>query len=206
MIKVVPGPDSYESTDWYAVYTRHQHEKTVAESFSRKGIEAFLPLYDVVRRWADRSKQLSLPLFPCYVFLRCGIERRTNILSTPSVHSILKIGNQLACVPNAEIDAIRRVVDSRLHVEPHPFVCAGDRVRIKSGPLVGIEGILVRKKNSVRLILSAQLIEKSIEVEVDAFSIEPLPHRLATRPLPSAFVHRVSCSQRLEHEKRLNLQ
>ena len=188
MTEAIPVKGSREPTDWYAVYTRYQHEKTVAESFSRNGIEVFLPLYDVVRRWKDRTKHLTLPLFSCYVFLRGGIERRANVLSTPGVYSIVTIGNQLATIPHAEIDAIRRAVECHLQAEPHPFLCVGDWVRVKSGPLVGIEGILVRKKNSFRLILSAQLLEKSVAVEVNAFGIEPLPHRIATGSLSSTWM------------------
>jgi transcription antitermination factor NusG len=174
-----------ELVEWYAVYTRHQHERAAAESFSSNGFEVFLPMYDVVRQWKDRMKKLSVPLFPCYVFLRGMSERRLKILSTPGVHSIVMSAGRPASIPEAEIDAIRRVVESRLRVEPHPFLRCGDWVRIKSGPLAEIEGILIRRKNSYRLILSAELLERSIAVEVDALSVEPLPHRAAQPPLSS---------------------
>src|SRR5487761_2765316 len=104
MMKMHSGNESADFGDWYAVYTRHQHEKKVAESFEGNGIETFLPLYETARRWKDRTKLLSLPLFSCYVFLRSGIERRTEILSTPGVHSIVTMGRQLATIPHAEID------------------------------------------------------------------------------------------------------
>ncbi len=172
--------------DWYAVYTRHQHEKTVAESLTNNGIEAFLPTYDAVRQWKDRTKHLLLPLFPCYVFLHGGLDRRTKVLSTPGVYSFVGIGGQPAAIQETEIDAIRKAVNSGLRAEPFPFLQCGDRVRVKAGPLVGIEGILIRKKSSFRLILSAELLQKSIAVEVDAFSVEPLPHRSPAGPaLPS---------------------
>lgn len=171
--------------DWYAVYTRHQHEKKVMESFSGSGIETFLPLYESKRRWKDRTVQLSLPLFPCYVFFRAGIERRTAILSTPGVHSIVTMGKQLAAIPQPEIDAIRRAVESHLPVAPHSFMRAGDRVRIISGPLLGIEGIVVREKSCCRLILSAELLEKSVAVEVDASSIELVSPLIPGKPLSS---------------------
>src|SRR5580693_1514934 len=89
--------------EWWAVYTRHQHEKNVAESFSRNGLEVFLPLYSVVRQWKDRKKHLSLPLFPCYVFLRGESESRVAILSTPGVHSIVMMGGQPAVIPEVDI-------------------------------------------------------------------------------------------------------
>jgi transcription antitermination factor NusG len=168
--------------DWYAVYTRHHHERAVAQSFAMNGVEVFVPLYKAARRWKDRIKHLSLPLFPCYVFLRRGIERRRDILSTLGVYSIVTIGKEPAHIPHAEIDAIRRAMESRLPVAPHPFVCAGDKVQVKAGPLAGIEGIVLRQKvNSFRLILSAQLLERSVAVEVDAFSIEPIARQHDSR-------------------------
>ena len=184
---------SPELGEWYAVYTRHQHEKAAAESLSRNRFEVFLPVYDVVRQWKDRKKKLSVPLFPCYVFLRGVSERRLKILSTPGVHSIVMFAGRPASIPEAQIDAIRRAVESHLRIEPHPFLRCGDWVRIKSGPLAAVEGILVRRKSSYRLILSADFLEKSIAVEVDALSVEPLPHRTATPPVSSTriqpFVH-----------------
>lgn len=164
--------------EWWAIYTRHQHEKTVAENFSAHGLEVFLPLYKAIRQWKDRQKQLSLPLFPCYVFLRGESQLRVHVLATPGVHSIVMAADRPAAIPDDDIEAIRRVVDSPLKVEPHPFLRRGDCVRIKSGPLAGIEGILIRRKNSYRLILSAAVLQKSIAVEVDAFCIEPLARRL----------------------------
>ena len=170
---------------WWAIYTRHQHEKTIAESLSSTGLEVFLPLYKAVRQWKDRKKHLTLPLFPCYVFLRSDLERRVHVLSTPGVHSIIMVAGQPAAIPDIEIEAIRRAVDSPLRIEPHPFLRRGDWVRIKSGPLTDIEGILIRRKNSYRLILSAELLQKSISVEVDALSVEPIASRPQVSPLPN---------------------
>jgi transcription antitermination factor NusG len=177
MTEVHAFQSSQVPREWWAIYTRHQHEKTVAENFSTHGLEVFLPLYKAIRQWRDRQKQLSLPLFPCYVFLRGESQLRVQILSTPGVHSIVMTADRAAAIPDADIEAIRRAVDSPLKVEPHPFLRRGDWVRVKSGPLADIEGILIRRKGSYRLILSADLLQKSIAVEVDAFSVEPLPHR-----------------------------
>lgn len=171
--------------EWWAVYTRHQHEKTVVESLSANELETFLPVYQVVRQWKDRKKQLSLPLFPCYVFVRGSSERRTQVLSAPGVFSIVSVAGHPAPIPTQQIDAIRRAVGSSLRVEPHPFLHCGDWVRIKSGPLTDVEGILIRKKGSYRLILSAELLQKSLAVEVDAFSVEPLARRVGG-PHPSS--------------------
>lgn len=159
---------------WWALYTRHQHEKVVAEMLSAKGFEVFLPLYESKRRWKDRSKVLSLPLFPCYVFVRGGFNRRLQIVTTPGVHMILYNGERAATIPEVEIEAIRRTVEGNLRVEPHPFLKCGERVRIKRGPLDGVEGVLVRKKNVCRLILSVDMLAQSVAVEVDAFDVEPI--------------------------------
>lgn len=164
-------------SNWWAVYTRHQHEKTVAGSLSENGIETFLPTYQATRQWKDRKKRLSLPLFPCYLFVRATSERRTQVLSTPGVYCIVSVAGHPVPVPAIQIEAIQRAVGSSLPIEPHPFLHCGDRVRIKSGPLASVEGILLRKKGSCRLILSAELLQKSLAVEVDAFNVEPLSGR-----------------------------
>lgn len=158
--------------NWYALYTRHQHEKTVASILSQKGFEILLPLYPVTRRWKDRTKQLSLPLFPCYVFVHGGLERRLNIVTTPGIHGFVETCGLPAVIPKAEIDAVRQALDRGFRVEPYPFLKCGDWVRVKYGPLEGIEGILVRKKNLSRLVLSVELLEKSVAVEVDAAMVE----------------------------------
>jgi transcription antitermination factor NusG len=159
---------------WYALYTRHQHEKTVAHILTNKGFEILLPLYSVARRWKDRTKLLSLPLFPCYVFLNRGLERRTDIMTTPGIHSIVSNGGRPAAIPTAEIDAVRRAVESGSRLEPHPLLKCGDWVRVKCGPLERIEGILVRKKNLYRLVLSVEMLGKAAAVEIDAFLVERL--------------------------------
>jgi transcription antitermination factor NusG len=183
-----PHANGYNSCEheWWAVYTRHQHEKTVVEHLSTNGIETFLPVYQVVRQWKDRKKRLSLPLFPCYVFVRGSSERRVQVVSAPGVFSIVSIGGHPAPIPTTQIDAIRLAVGGSLHVEPHPFLHCGDWVRIKSGPLADVEGILIRKKGSYRLILSAELLQKSLAVEVDACSVEPLA-RQTDGPHPPNF-------------------
>jgi transcription antitermination factor NusG len=179
MTNVIPV-NADQSSRWYAIYTRHQHEKAIAKSLEGNDVEVFLPLYDVLRQWKDRKKRLSLPLFPSYVFLRCEFEQQLKVLCTPGVHSFVTFGGKPAPISEGEIDAIRRAVQSKFPVEPHPFLRVGDRVRVKSGPLVGVEGILVRKKGADQLILSAELLAKSIAVQIDAFSVEPLPR---TSPL-----------------------
>jgi transcription antitermination factor NusG len=167
----------HDASDWWALYTRHQHEKTVAEMLSAKGFEVFLPLYESIRRWKDRSKMLTLPLFPCYVFVRGGLNRRLQVVTTPGVHMILFRGERVAIIPEAEIQAIRKAVEGPFRVEPHPFLQCGERVRVTRGSLEGVEGILVRKKNLYRLVLSVDMMAQSVAVEIDATDVEPMTTR-----------------------------
>jgi len=159
---------------WWAIYTRHQHEKTVADMLTTKGFHVFLPLYESMRRWKDRSKLLSLPLFPCYVFVKGGHERKLQVVSTPGVHMILYHGDQVAVIPEDQMAGIRRLVEGRFRVEPHPFLRCGQRVRVLRGALEGVEGILVRKKNLCRLVLSVDMLAQSVAMEVNASDVEPV--------------------------------
>ncbi len=157
---------------WYALYTRHQHEKSVHQILTGKGFESFLPLYTAAHQWKDRVKQVSLPLLPCYVLLRGPLSQWVSVLTTPGVHTVVGFGGQPASIPDVEIEAIRRVVDSSVKAEPHPFLRCGDRVRVTAGPLRGLEGLLVLKKNWWKLLLSIEMLQRSVAVEVDASIVE----------------------------------
>ena len=157
---------------WYALYTRHQHEKMVDQVLTNKGFNTFLPLYATTHNWKDRTKALTLPLFPCYVFLKGGIDRRLHILTTPGIYGLVSSAGQPAAIPHIEIEAIRRVVESGVRVEAHPYLKCGNWVRVKCGPLAGIQGILVRKKNISRLVLSVEILGTSAAIEVAAFQVE----------------------------------
>jgi len=172
--------DLENASAWWAVYTRHQHEKTVAQVLETKGFEVFLPLYDSVRRWKDRSKLLSLPLFPCYVFLRGGISRRLHVLTTPGVHTVLYNGERIAIIPNEEMEAVRKAINSPCKVEPHPFLRCGEAVRVIRGSLEGVQGVLVRKKSFYRLVLSVEMLAQSVSVEIDAADVEPAKAKVST--------------------------
>jgi transcription antitermination factor NusG len=175
-----------QESDWWALYTRHQHEKTVAEMLSVKGFEVFLPLYTSMRRWKDRKKMLSLPLFPCYVFVRGGLNRRLQVVSTPGVHMILFYGERVAIIPEVEIQAIRKTVEGDFSVEPHPFLKCGERVRVIRGSLEGVEGVLVRKKNLFRLVLSVAMLAQSVSVEIDASDVVPVTEPRISAAIPAA--------------------
>jgi len=168
---------------WYAVHTRHQHEKNVVRVLESKGLEVFLPLYTAIHRWKDRNKRLLLPLFPCYLFVRNPEELWQPILSTPGVHSVVGFSKRPATIPWAELEAVRRLVGTDLGAEPHPFLVCGARVRLRAGPLEGIEGLLVRKKTIWKLVISIEMLQRSVAVEVDASMVEPIT---APKPQPAA--------------------
>jgi len=161
--------------NWFAVCTRHQHEKTAARILEYKEFEVFLPLYKARHRWKDRFKEVYVPLFPGYLFVREELRRWLAIITTPGVSSIVSCGGQPAAIPFSEIEGVKRIVESTLRVEPHPFLKSGDWVRVKHGPIAGVEGILLRQKNVARLVLSIEMLGKSAAVEVDAIDVERIP-------------------------------
>jgi transcription antitermination factor NusG len=167
--------------NWYALLTRHQHEKSVASSLSNKSHEVYLPLYRSLRRWQDRAKQIWLPLFPCYVFIRGGMNRQLQIVTTPGVLSIVGWGGRPAIVAQAQLDAVRQIIECCLTVETHPYLQFGDRVRVKTGPLMGLEGILTRKKGLARLVISMELLGQSAAVEIDVWNVERIGPFLVPR-------------------------
>jgi len=175
--------------NWHAIFTRYQHEKSVSYALSNKNHEVYLPLYRSVHRWQDRYKQILLPLFPCYVFIRAGMDRQLQILTTPGVIHIVGWGGNPAIVPQSQLDAVRQIIESCLIVETHPYLQAGDRVRVKAGPLMGLEGILTRKKGMARLVVSMEMLGRSAAVEIDVLNVERIG------PIPALkLLHRVSAS------------
>jgi len=182
------------STGWLAVHTRHQHESLAARSLTYKGFEVFLPLYISVRQWSDRIRELSAPLFPGYVFLRGELKQQIGILTTPGVLGLVGFAGVPAIIPDAEIEAVRQALARRVQVEPYPFLKCGDWVRVKDGPLEGLEGILVRHKKQFRLVLSVQLLQKSAAVEVDAWSVERAPKHERPGSVSSFTLNPCSCA------------
>jgi transcription antitermination factor NusG len=153
---------------WCVAYTSANHEKRVAEQLVQRSVEHFLPTYESVRRWKDRRKKLQLPLFPGYVFVCLSLCERIKVLQVPGVASLVGFNGQPAVVADQEIEALRRSTAEHLGVQPHPYLKVGQRVKIQRGILAGVEGILVRKKNALRVVLSIELIMRSVSIEVDA--------------------------------------
>jgi transcription antitermination factor NusG len=166
---------AYLELRWYAAYTRANHEKKAAEQLCRKGVEHFLPLYETVHRWSDRRVRLQLPLFPGYVFVRLALRERVTVLETPTVARLVGFGEQPVALPEQEIETLRKGLSGGLHAQPHPYLTIGRRVRIRSGPLAGMEGILLRRKSNFRVVLSISLIARSVAVEVDVADLTPQP-------------------------------
>ena len=158
---------------WYAVRVRSNYERTVSTVLQHKGVEQFLPTYRSRRVWTDRIKTMDLPLFPGYVFCRIPLEERNRVVTTEGVVGFVGAGRQPIPVDDAEIDAIRTIVQSQTPAQPWPFLKIGQTVRINHGSLAGIHGILIRVKNSWRLVVSVTLLERSVAVEIDSAYVSP---------------------------------
>jgi transcription antitermination factor NusG len=157
---------------WYAVFTMARHEKQIARHLGQRQIESFLPLYKTKHRWKNRcTVSLELPLFPNYLFVRIDPGERLRVLRVPRVLSIVSRGREPSPVPDHYITRLR---DGLLTpgIEPHPGLEVGDKVRITTGAMAGMEGVLDRRKNGCRVVLRLEMIGRSIAVEVDAEDIE----------------------------------
>jgi transcription antitermination factor NusG len=157
---------------WFAAYTCANHEKRAAAHLEARGVEHFLPLYSSVSRWKDRRAQLTLPLFPGYLFVRLASQARLRVLEVPGVVRLVGFNGQPYPLPDSEVESLRAGVRKGMLLQPHPYLNIGSRVRIKTGWLGGTEGILIRKKNTYRVVISLNLISRSASVEVDAADIE----------------------------------
>ena len=159
---------------WFALQVRARHELLVAEYLRGKGYEWFLPLYKCKKRWSDRTKEVESPLFPGYLFCRFDPQWRLPILNTPGVIRVVGNNRQPTPVDDQEIAAIQTLIASGARNQPWPYVEIGDRVRIESGPLRGLEGILLEFRGNQRLVLSITLLQRSMAVELDPASVTPL--------------------------------
>ena len=168
------GDASAEPKSWFAVFTVPRHEKRVDEHFRVRKIESFLPLCHSQRQWKDGSKKtLALPLFSNYIFVRIGRSGRTSVLGVPGVISIVGGVRMSLPVPESYIDFLREGLKQG-KIEPHPYLTVGTKVRICSGVMVGTEGVLLRRKNNLRVVVTLEMIMKSVTVEVGIGDIEPV--------------------------------
>ena len=174
---VLPA-DSLE-TRWYAAHTCAHHEKRVREHLEQKSVESFLPTYESVRRWKDRRMRLRLPLFPGYLFVRMAMADRLRVLRVPGVVRLVGLNGKPSALPDEDIAALQEALVCGVRAEPHRFLTAGRRVRVKHGPFKGRQGILLRRKGNLRLVLSIDLIMRSVVVDVDRADVEPILRRAA---------------------------
>lgn len=172
----LPGGELMESSRaarWFAIWTRARHEQVVREQLRRKRIEVFLPTVARWSRWKDRKKKIDWPLFPGYCFARFDVQDRLPVLKCAGVVNIVSFEGEPAPIPEHEIEGIRRLVESDLAFDPCPLIREGMMVEVRSGPLKGVIGRLVRKNEKARLVLSVDLIGQAVSVEVDAADVRP---------------------------------
>lgn len=160
--------------NWYAVRTRARHERVIVQRFRDKGLTTFLPLVTAVRRWSDRWKSVEMPLFSCYVFVKIigTDEDRLRVLRTEGVFDFVGVPRQGTPIPNEQIEAVRIITDQRVNWRSYPFLKIGQRVRIRSGALDGVEGILVSRNGERCFVVSVDAIHRSLSVRVEGYEIE----------------------------------
>lgn len=170
----LPMPDEDPGDEkWYALYTCARHEKRIAEQIERRSLPCFLPVYRSMRRWADRRKELELPLFPGYVFVRMGLRRKLVVLQIPGVVNLVSFDGKPAEVPVEEIETWRTRLSGAAGIEPHPYLRKGRRVRVRRGAMQGLEGIVTRRKGQYRVVFSLDLIQRSVAIELEEEDLEP---------------------------------
>jgi transcription antitermination factor NusG len=175
-----PEPASFlAGTDiekWFAVQTRARHEKVVAQRLSDKGVGTFLPLIKQVHRWSDRQKTVELPLFGCYVFVKLAPmnQERQRVLVVDGVLRFVGAIGEGTSIPDEQIDAIRTLLEERLPYCSHPFLKIGQRVRVRSGALTGVEGVLVSRSGERSLVISLDAIQRSLAVRIEGYDVEPI--------------------------------
>lgn len=159
---------------WFAVQTRPRHEKKVSSGLLERGIHNFLPIHRERRRWSDRHQWVELPLFSQYLFVRVPIaaESRARVLQTPGVVQFVGTTGRGTPIPDEQIDSLQTIAAQRIPMTPHEFLRVGERVRIRGGALEGIEGILSAIKNDQSLVVSVDLIQKSVAIQIDGFEVE----------------------------------
>lgn len=165
-----------DNANWYAVQTRARHEKIVADRLQEQGVTTLLPLVSEVHRWSDRRKTVELPLFSCYVFVRVAPtnEERLRVCHTHGVFQVLGTRGEPIPIPDEQIDAVRTLVGQKIPWSFHPFLKVGQRVRIRGGAMDGVEGILLARNGDRTLVVSVDVIQRSLAVRIEGYDLEPL--------------------------------
>jgi transcriptional antiterminator NusG len=166
--------DKLSVPHWYAAHVRSRHEKKVAEQLADREVNFFLPLYRTESRWSDRVAKVELPLFPGYMFVFISMVERLRVLQVPGVVKLVSSKGEPVPLPDSEIDRLRAGLTDSVKAEPHPYLQVGTRVRIKAGAMAGLEGILIKNNDRLRVVINVELIMRSISVEIASSDIEPL--------------------------------
>jgi transcription termination/antitermination protein NusG len=167
------GVGTIQEQRWYAVSVCPRHEKVVTAHLEKRGVTCFLPVYRSVRCWKDRRKELDMVLFPGYVFVNLDLRNRLCVLQVPGASRFVTFQGHPVPVQDSELRPLALALTAGLRAEPHPYLRRGRRVRVVRGPLADTEGILVRRKERFRLVLSVDLIMRSVMLEVDESDVEP---------------------------------
>lgn len=172
----VPLGECNQVERWYALQTRARHEKVVAERLEKRGVHTFLPTVIEVHRWSDRKKKVEVPIFGCYLFARLTPTKmdRLRVLCVEGVFSLVGPRGEGSPIPDEQIEAVRTLVESQVHCSSHPFLKIGQRVRIRSGSLDGLEGILVSRNGDSTLVISVDAIQRSLSVSIHGYDLEAL--------------------------------
>ena len=163
-----------EESNWYAVHTMARHEKRVVAQFEEKRVCTFLPLLHQVHRWSDRRSVVEIPMFSCYAFVRIvqTAEERLKVLRTPGVLGFVGSERQGTSIPDEQIESLRKAVRDKIPCLPHPFVSIGKRVRIRGGSLDGVEGVLMLQGRDQSLVISVELLQRSVSIRVEGYDVE----------------------------------
>jgi transcription antitermination factor NusG len=165
-----------DTENWYAVQTRSRHEKVVAYRLEEQGISTFLPTVREEHRWSDRKKIVELPLFSCYVFVKVAPtnEQRLRVCRTDGVFQIIGTRGEGTPIPQEQIEAVQTLLENKLPFKAYPFLKIGQRVRIKSGAMAGVEGILVARSGERMLVISVDVIQRSMAVRIEGYDVEAI--------------------------------
>ena len=156
---------------WYAGYTASRHEKRVAEHFVQRGVEHFLPLYESIHRWNNGRHRVQLPLFPGYIFVRMALRDRLRVIEVPGFVRLVGFNSLPYPLPESDINKMKDALNKGVLAEPYPYLTVGTRVEIRNGPMQGMTGILLRRQNKCRVVISVDLIMRSMAVEVEASDV-----------------------------------
>jgi transcription antitermination factor NusG len=163
-----------EESNWYAIHTKPRHEKWIAAQLKEKSVHTFLPLLEQIRQWSDRRSKVEIPMFSCYAFVRIAhrTEERLKVLRTPGVLGFVGDERQGIPIPHEQIENLQTAIKGKIPCAAHPFINTGQRVRIRGGSLDGVEGILVGQGGEQSVIVSVELLRRSVSIRVEGYNVE----------------------------------